>query len=251
MKIKFIFFVSIFILTFGICQAQDWKANVDPLLSSVYHRLFEPSTLSKSNANDPYQIAFIPPIPELIDESKSDPEVRVFILSSSSINDLELHGANVQSKIGNIITAHFNLSKLSEIAQIDGIEAIQIGMPVYSELDVSADKIRAPEARADFGYKGENVVIGLIDSGIDITHEDFKNPNGTTRILFLWDQLDTQGPHPFGYDYGTEWTSADINNGICDETDNLGHGTTVSGIACGNGRATGNGQPADPRCSPK
>lgn len=245
MKYKIILLVTISILIFKTGLAQDWQTKIDPLISSAYHKLFEPSTLTKSEMDDPYCIAFAPPILNLIDESKSDPVVRVFILSSNDISELIQEGIKIQSKVGNIFTAHLNLSKVSELAQIEGVQTIQIGLPVISELDVSADKIRAPDAWAGFGYQGENIIIGIIDSGIDITHEDFKNPNGTTRILYIWDQLDNQGPHPFGYDYGTEWNYNDINNGVCDETDQDGHGTHVSGIAGGNGRATGNGQPAN------
>jgi subtilisin family serine protease len=81
------------------------------------------------------------------------------------------------------------------------------------------------------------VVVGVIDTGIDLDHGDFLFANGLTRITHLWDQTDNVGPHPSGYTIGTEWTQANINASTTREIDDDGHGTHVTGIAAGNGRA--------------
>ena len=39
------------------------------------------------------------------------------------------------------------------------------------------------------GLTGKGVLVAVIDSGIDIFHEDFRNEDGTTRILYLDDQI--------------------------------------------------------------
>lgn len=94
------------------------------------------------------------------------------------------------------------------------------------------------------GYDGTDVIIGFIDTGIDFNHPDFKNNNGSSRILYIWDQnfpQSSKSPKP--YNYGSEWTSQDINSSLCTHDDDAtynGHGSHVSGIACGNGRATNN-----------
>ncbi|MBI3511542.1 MAG: S8 family peptidase [Bacteroidetes bacterium] len=89
-------------------------------------------------------------------------------------------------------------------------------------------------------YKGDNVIMGMIDSGIDFNHPDFKDSNGKTRILYIWDQRDTSGTGPTPWLYGTLWDSAQINNGSCTHNDlqYFGHGTHTSGIAGGNGSST-------------
>ena len=51
-------------------------------------------------------------------------------------------------------------------------------------------------------YSGNGVIVGFIDAGLDFNHEDFKNPDGSTRIIKLWDQtlgLASNTPQPYNY----------------------------------------------------
>ena len=86
---------------------------------------------------------------------------------------------------------------------------------------------------------GAGVIIGFVDTGIDVNHPDFKFPNGTTKILYVWDQT-TPGQSPAGYGYGFECNSSNIETGTCPEVDTFGHGTHIAGIAASSGQATGN-----------
>jgi hypothetical protein len=90
-------------------------------------------------------------------------------------------------------------------------------------------------------YTGRGVIVGIIDQGLDWKNPDFIDPNGKTRVLRYWDQSsNTGGKIPKPYNYGIVWDSSDINSGICTSTEeSTAHGTTVSGIAAGNGRANG------------
>lgn len=93
-------------------------------------------------------------------------------------------------------------------------------------------------------YKGKDVIVGIVDSGIELAHPDFKKENGETRVKFLWDQNLSNIPNriPVDYGYGIEWNENDINLGLCthnDQFNQFGHGTNVAGTAVGNGRAVG------------
>ena len=87
-------------------------------------------------------------------------------------------------------------------------------------------------------YTGEGVLVGVIDSGVDWTHDDFKNNDGTTRIKAIWDIFGTGTP-PAGFTDGVEYTESEINAGTVAEKDFSGHGTHVTGMAAGNGPCTG------------
>ena len=38
------------------------------------------------------------------------------------------------------------------------------------------------------GLTGEGILVGIVDSGVDYFHPDFRNEDGSSRILRLWDQ---------------------------------------------------------------
>lgn len=91
------------------------------------------------------------------------------------------------------------------------------------------------------GFTGENVIIGIVDSGLDHNHPDFIDENGNKRLIRYWDHSITNGsnvPQPYGY--GQLWTQNDIINGtITSNETGTAHGTTVTGMAVGNGSANG------------
>ena len=118
-----------------------------------------------------------------------------------------------------------------------------------SILDISADTLRSRLSDGSFlGITGKNVIVAVIDSGIDFKHPDFINPDGSTRIRYLWDPSDPSfatlgmgAPPPDG-GIGTVYESGHINAalrgwGTISSNDVCGHGTHVTGIATGNGAA--------------
>ena len=83
---------------------------------------------------------------------------------------------------------------------------------------------------------GKGVLVGVIDSGIDYTHPDFRKPDGTTRIVYLWDQS-APGMPPDRFRSGSEWTGEmldrSLETGEILSVDPSGHGTAVASIAAG------------------
>ena len=59
--------------------------------------------------------------------------------------------------------------------------------------------------------RGEGVMIGIIDTGIDYENPLFKNADGTTRIAGIWDQTIQTGREPEGFLYGSS-TASNIRN---------------------------------------
>ena len=89
--------------------------------------------------------------------------------------------------------------------------------------------------------KGEGVLIGFIDTGIDYANPVFRYSDGNTRIYRIWDQTIRNGKKPDGIPYGSEYTKEQINEALKHENpeelvpsvDENGHGTFLAGIACG------------------
>lgn len=90
--------------------------------------------------------------------------------------------------------------------------------------------------------RGQGVLVGIVDTGIDYTHKAFINTDGTTKIISLWDQTIQSENPPEGLYYGTEFSRNQINaalqnsdpRSIVPSNDDIGHGTFLAGIAAGN-----------------
>lgn len=94
---------------------------------------------------------------------------------------------------------------------------------------------------------GQGVVVCIIDTGIDYTAPAFRDENGRSRILAIWDQTIQTGTRPEGFLYGSEYTREDINRALQSENpydvvpsrDENGHGSALAGIAAGSNVRTG------------
>ena len=82
---------------------------------------------------------------------------------------------------------------------------------------------------------GKGVLVAVIDSGIDYYHEDFRNVDGSSRILRLWDQVTGNVYTKEELDLALTMGSRDAALTKVPSIDVSGHGTAVAGIAAGNG----------------
>ena len=123
-----------------------------------------------------------------------------------------------------------------------------------TSLEVSG--ILRVQTQPSLGYRGEGVILGFLDTGIDYTLKAFRSPSGDTRILGIWDQTRPSDSPPFDIGYGTEYTYEDINRAlrsdapydIVQQKDEDGHGTFVAGIAAGSEDVSGSFIGAAPAC---
>lgn len=148
-------------------------------------------------------------------------------------------------------------SRIEELAALPQVEYIEKPKKLYFDVanGIAASCI-LPVQRSDSfpqgGLNGSGVIVAVIDSGIDYAHPDFRNADGTTRIIGLWDmtlQPETKNPPPGDYRIGRYYTKEAIDRALelsgaerlqeLPSRDVSGHGTAVAGIACGNGRAAG------------
>ncbi|MCS7298478.1 MAG: S8 family peptidase [Spirochaetia bacterium] len=108
---------------------------------------------------------------------------------------------------------------------------------VKLHLDMVRDKLNLNYIYNYYGQdkvQGKDVIIGVIDSGIDSSHADFRTSSGSSRILYVWDQTVDVTNSRLGY--GREYTKSELDRDLGLVKDEEGHGTHVSGIATGNGR---------------
>jgi subtilisin family serine protease len=105
--------------------------------------------------------------------------------------------------------------------------------------------------------RGNNIMIGFLDTGIDYTNPIFLNLDGTTRIAGIWDQTIQTGTPPPDFVYGSEYTSEMINEALASDNpmsivptnDELGHGTFLASLAAGSGNPAENFLGAAPECT--
>lgn len=174
-----------------------------------------------------------------------------------AIAKLQALGIEVRTITSNgIITASMPLDKLDSAASLTEVSRIEAAKTVTKYMDVSlgptglnVPSSMRPQGQAHQG--GNGVVVGVVDTGIDWKHADFRNSDGagTTRVYAVWDQSDYSDGNPpgGGKTYGYVYTQSAINDCItgtgsyCVQKDTDGHGTHVAGTAAGNGRAFGYG----------
>ncbi|MBL0139450.1 MAG: S8 family peptidase [Bacteroidetes bacterium] len=167
-------------------------------------------------------------------------------------NNVKQFGGKLISSAGDIASVRISLKGLAELTQLNGVKRIEAFSHHYKLMNDTmrmlsrVDEVIQGQSPLTQGYNGSGVVLGFIDSGIDIHHPDFQDSLGHSRIQWLWDQNlpnDTNTPQP--YAYGQEFSASDIDNNLANAHTGeaeYGHGTYVAGIGAGNGNALGHFQ---------
>lgn len=176
--------------------------------------------------------------------------------SEAALPGLSRAGVDLRGVVGRVASASVASDALDALAALEGVRRVSLALPFRLNLDVNAVENGAAAARAE-GASGAGVLVAILDSGIDFRHADFRDASGATRVRFLWDQFDDSwassggmvgSPPPAGGE-GTVYTAQQLDAALASEgsvatVDLPGHGSLVASAAAGNGRATGNEQPA-------
>lgn len=156
-----------------------------------------------------------------------------------------------------IATARIPAARIEAVRQAEPVVSLKPARRLRPVLDATIEETNArhdllpSEAR---GQQGHDAVVGIVDFGGDFQHGNFRNADGSTRILAIWDQNGVARPDsPFGY--GRLYTQGQIDGALQDADpyaalgyeptpDHLlgtfgTHGTHVMDIAAGNGLGTG------------
>ncbi len=107
--------------------------------------------------------------------------------------------------------------------------------------DRSLDAACIPPVQRENGLHltGRGVLIGVVDSGLDLSHPEFSDDHGNSRVVSFWD-MTAEGTPPDGFLHGTIYSGEEIAAGVVASADENGHGTAVAAIAAGrNGAAPG------------
>ncbi|MFI7698542.1 S8 family serine peptidase [Nonomuraea sp. NPDC049480] len=142
-----------------------------------------------------------------------------------------------------VLGARVPVNALERLAALPSIERVESSRPLFPELNVSRPDVRGVAEAPDGSgpLTGAGAIVAIIDSGIDYTHPAFRHANGSSRILYLWDQT-ADAMAEAAVPYGVEYVKEDIDKALADprphrvvpHTDGVsGHGTHVAGIAAG------------------
>jgi minor extracellular serine protease Vpr len=224
-----------------------------------------------------YSAAQLADIFSIADVNARNPLISVAVTSASGRTDiaaLKKAGMKVYMRLGETIYGKLPIMSLGDVSEnrsITAIEAIKSvsapkppkdKIPAVMETNSPRSKSleRQPNAPAkvtlanEFNrgtLTGKNVIVGVIDTGIDWRHPAFLKPDGTSRIVAIWDMKDDSfrsagvgispptlvaGGDPLE---GTIYTREQINgalkgDGTVNTGDTFGHGTAVAGTAAGN-----------------
>ncbi len=178
-----------------------------------------------------------------------DAKWEIILRYSGEMGNLSERYENWVDLLGGFAIAEVTREQLLQLSEEPLVEFIEkpkaLSFAVYEGKLVSCIP---PVQRPPYSLTGQGILVGIVDSGIDIFHPDFRKEDGTTRIVGLWDQTLTpeegsgQAP-PEGYQRGVYFSEEDINTILQNESrsptqDRSGHGTHVAGIAAGDGRAS-------------
>jgi len=208
----------------------------------LYFAFFILFVFLKTNAQSVFNVDLIKKIEYSLPNDKI--QVLILVKSNTELNYSQFSDTKLNYQAGNIYSITSSILSIKEIAKqknVCRIEYTERKIQLMGDTCVVRNRVKDIKLGTpplSQSYDGDGVIVGIIDSGTDFNHPDFKDINGKSRIKYLWDMnkpTAANTPTPFGY--GQEWNNTQIDLGQCthDDLAHFGHGTNSSGIAAGNG----------------
>ena len=172
--------------------------------------------------------------------------VECFIyLNGSSFAEVQAAGVQVTGKFDEFVTAKVPVNKIEQVARLASVKMVAIARNARHHTDVAkgitnADKVwDGTNYGLPQGFKGTDVVLGIIDDGIQFNHRAFLKADGTSRVKAVYmpnassanggTRATVDGVQLMGYQYTTP---AQIAALTCDDNSES-HGTHTTGCAAG------------------
>ncbi|WP_077610681.1 S8 family peptidase [Clostridium sp. Marseille-P2415] len=161
----------------------------------------------------------------------------VIVKHSGDISGLSQVGIRVEQMVNEYAILRVPESYIDTLSSLPQIEFVEKPKRLFFAINQakSASCVNLVQQGASI-LTGRGVLVAIIDSGIDYYHDDFRNADGTTRILALWDQTLDRVFTKEEIDEALRTGSRAEARALVPTEDVSGHGTAVASIAAGNGR---------------
>jgi hypothetical protein len=119
-----------------------------------------------------------------------------------------------------------------------GIPLLLAPMAVDENTENALDESGITDVHNILGLRGSGILIGIIDDGIDMLNEEFIFDDGTSKIIFIWNQTEADNDNCYGKVYTAEEINSALKNGVQLAPSTDGHGTKLAVVSAGkNGSA--------------
>ncbi|MEM9275235.1 MAG: S8 family peptidase, partial [Cyanobacteria bacterium P01_F01_bin.143] len=122
-----------------------------------------------------------------------------------------------------------NLQQLVDNPNVERIETKKTYTPSLEQASTEIGVLRNADGSRPIAETGKDVLIGIVDSGFDLSHPMFRDSSGNLRVVALLDQTVVGNPEYDTATLETEWRVGGSRPG----RDTNGHGTHVATIAGG------------------
>ena len=171
----------------------------------------------------------------------------VIVKYHGELGFLEEQGIGVEELIAGYAILTVPAERMEALALVEQIEYVEKPKRYYFEAELPSENTCVyPLTLGELALTGADNIVAVLDSGIAYERMDFRKRDGSTRILYLWDQtLRPQGEQrpPEGFAIGVEFPAEQINAALVaggeagfrlvPSRDVSGHGTAVTGVAAG------------------